>query len=341
MSFGHPLLLLSLLAVPLAIGLYLIAERRRMRYAVRFTNLEVLATVAPGARPWRRYVAPLLFLIAVAALCVAVARPHVRTLVPTDKATVILVVDVSGSMHATDVKPTRLAAAAAAVRVFLDHAPERLRIGLIAFSREPEVATPPTTDHDLVRQSLDLLDTFGGFGGTAIGDALAAATRLAQQSLGELRKPAAGTTIALVTGGPQSPAVIVFLSDGAQTRGDLQPLEGAARAKQARIPVYTVALGTEHGRITFNRGFGFGGSFERTIPVPPDPDTLRAIAETTGGQFFDARSAKTLESVYARLGSRLGREPGNREVTNEFVLAAAGLLLAAALLSALWSPRLP
>ncbi len=347
MSFGQPLFLLTLLVLPLAVGASLLVRRRRMRYAIRFTNLDVLAAVA-HRRSWRRYIAPLVFLLSLAALCVGMARPHVTSLVPQNEATVILVVDVSGSMQATDVKPTRLRAAEQAVSTFLDHAPKGLRIGLIAFAREPGVAAPPTTDHDLVRQSLGTLDYFQSYGGTAIGDALAAAVELARSAVGETApaSPSTGKTIAFRPKGPQSPVSILFLSDGAQTRGILQPLEGAARAKAAGIPVYTVALGTPNGTLTFNGPQFGGGPFQRgyggrTIPVPPDPTTLRAIAETTGGRFFEARSAKAVESAYATLGARLGRKPGKREVTNDFVLAAAGLLIAAGLLSAFWSPRLP
>jgi Ca-activated chloride channel family protein len=337
-SFDSPYLLLSLLAVPAAIGIYLLAERRRMRYAIRFTNLEVLAGIVPR-RAWRRYIPPVLFLLALTSLCLALARPHVKTSVLKDQATVILVIDVSGSMQAKDVKPTRLLAAQAAARAFLEHAPKGLRVGLIAFAGEPEVAAPPTTDHKLVIQSLDSLDMFPGFGGTAIGDALAAAVQLGQQAVQAPPKPP-GQTIAYViptaSQSGASPVSILFLSDGSQTRGTLQPLDGAARAKAASIPVYTFALGTPGG--TLSRGFG---PYARTIPVPPDPATLRAIAETTGGQFLAATSAEPLKAAYSRLGSKLGTKPGRTEVTYKFLGAAALLLLAAGLLSALWSPRLP
>jgi Ca-activated chloride channel family protein len=349
MSFGQPLFLLSLLAIPLAVAFHFVARRRRMRYAVRFTNLDVLASVVGGRRSWRRYAAPLVFLLSIGALGIALARPNVSKLVPEGQATVILVIDVSGSMQATDVKPTRLKAAEHAARTFLDHAPSKLRVGLIAFAGEPQVATPPTTDHKLVAQSLDTLDLFQPYGGTAIGDALAAAVELGRASVGEAGPASTGQTIAFHPHGPQSPVSILFLSDGSQTRGLLQPLDGASRAKAAGIPVYTVALGTPNGTLSVNfppfggNGYGGGGQFgaPRTIPVPPDPATLRAIANTTGGRFFEARSAKALESAYARLGSRLGRHPGRSEVTSDFVLAAAGLLIAAGLLSAFWSPRLP
>ena len=196
MSFGSPYLLLSLLAVPAAVGIYLLAERRRMRYAVRFTNLDVLAGIVPR-RAWRRYVPPVFFLLALTALCLGLARPHVKTSVLKDQATVILVIDVSGSMQAKDVKPTRLAAAQAAARAFIERAPKGLRIGLIAFAGEPQVAAPPTTDHKLVLQSLDTLDMFPGFGGTAIGDALAAAAQLGQQAVHAPVRPP-GQTIAYI-----------------------------------------------------------------------------------------------------------------------------------------------
>jgi Ca-activated chloride channel family protein len=340
MSFGHPLLLLTLLAIPVAVLLYRVLERRRMRYAVTFTNLEVLAAVA-GGRSWRRLVAPVLFLAALASLCVALARPHRTTLVPSSQATVILVIDVSGSMQATDVKPTRLRAAQAAAKRFLDEVPKGVKVGLIAFSGDPEVASVPTTDRDAVRTSLDQLSFFRGFGGTAIGDALSEAVKLGKQTVPD--QVGNAQTIASVTR-PKTLVSILFLSDGKQTRGSLQPLEGAQLAKNAGIPVYTIALGTPNGRLTnmpFGNGFYGGNSFGAGFPVPPDPATLSAIARLTGGRFFAAQSAKALHSAYADLGKRLGRAPGKREVTNEFVAAAALLLLAAGVLSALWAPRLP
>ena len=347
MSFERPLLLLTLLVVPAAVGLYLLAERRRMRYAIRYTNLDVLASVV-GGRRWRQYVPLALFLLALAALCVGVARPQRTTLVPTDRATVILVIDVSRSMDATDVKPSRIGAAQAAVRTFLDRVPKRLRVGLIAFAGDPAVATPPTSDHGLVREALDTIEWAPTFGGTAIGDALAAAVKLGQEAVNGANGNLASATAAPPPTKARGLVSILFLSDGAQTRGDLLPLQGADRARAAGIPVYAVALGTPGGTLKFGFGGGpfprdpnaWGGQMQR-VPVPPDPETLRAIANRTGGQFFAARSAKSLQAAYAKLGSRLGRKPGRSEITYGFLAAAAGLLVAAGLLSSAWSPRLP
>ena len=217
MSFERPLVLLTLLAIPLAVGVYLLAERRRMRYAIRFTNLDVLAGVM-GGRLWRRYVPPVLFLLALAALCVGVARPQRTTLVPRDRATVILVVDVSRSMEAKDVKPTRIGAAQQALRTFLKHVPSRLQIGLIAFAGEPAVAVPPTADHQLVREALDTIRWFPSFGGTAIGDALAEAVRLGQQAV----SGQSGNLASVTAAGPVVPkglVSILFLSDGRRPGG--------------------------------------------------------------------------------------------------------------------------
>jgi Ca-activated chloride channel homolog len=343
MSFDRPLLLLTLLVVPAAVALYVLAERRRMRYAIRFTNLDVLAGVL-GGRLWRHYVPLALFLLALAALCVGVARPQRTTLVPSDRATVILVIDVSRSMQARDVKPNRIGAAQAAVRTFLDRAPKRLRVGLIAFAGEPAVATPPTTDHRLVREALDTIQWFPSFGGTAIGDALAEAVRVGQQAVLDEDGNLASVTVAAPTTSARGLVSILFLSDGAQHQGVLQPLEGAALAQEAGMPVYTVALGTPHGTVPgFDSGpFGGGGFFEpERIPVPPDPVTLRAIADQTGGEFTDARTAEVLTKAYEELGSNLGRTEEDKEVTYAFLLAAAGLLLGAGVLASAWSPRLP
>ncbi|HET7743119.1 MAG TPA: VWA domain-containing protein [Gaiellaceae bacterium] len=352
MSFERPWLLLSLLVLASAVGLWLLAERRRARYAIRYTNLDVLASVA-GRPSWTQFAAPVLFGLALASLLVALARPQVDRTLTDERATVILVIDASRSMQATDVQPTRLGAAQNAVRTFISRAPSKLRIALIVFAGEAQVATPPTRDHGLVRESVDNIGNYTVFGGTAIGDALRAAVELGKQALSE--PPAQGQTAAPASPkdfreltaastppNKQSLVSILFLSDGAQTRGELQPLEGARLAKDAGFPVYTIALGTPTGTVPAPPGFfNFGGGAGRRILVPPDPATLRAIAETTGGKFSEARSAKSLQTAYAGLGSRLGRKPGKSEITFLFVGAAAFLLLAAAVASALTSPRLP
>ncbi len=347
MTFSQPLLLLSLLAVPLAIGVYVLSERRRMRYAVRYTNVDLLASVA-GGRQWRRLVPAVVMLVAVATLCVAVARPHVHTTAADERATIVLVLDVSGSMQANDVKPTRLVAAQQALRIFLKKVPSRVRLALILFAGEAEVAAPPTRDHALVLQAVDDAGVqLGGGGGTAIGDALAAAVRLGLSSagIGSSRGLAAYHPVAAPPSPSSTLVTILFLSDGHQTRGELQPLQGADVARRAGIPVYTIALGTKGARITNFPFFGGGGAFGNSQglrnALAPDPVTLHAIARVTGGTFYHARTAGAAKDAYSKLGSSLGRVPARNEVTSYFVAGAALLLLLAVGLGALWAPRLP
>jgi Ca-activated chloride channel family protein len=355
MSFKSPWLLLGLLVLVPAVVVWVLAERRRVRYAVRYPNLDVLATVVSGRRSWLRFVAPVLFLLGLAALGVALARPQVERMRVQERAAVILVVDTSRSMQAKDVRPTRLGAEEEAIRTFLDKAPSGLRVGLVVFAGEAQVAVPPTRDKQLVRTAVDEIDSFLVYGGTAIGDALQASVELGKRTVGEDALDngpvAAGATsratrtLAQATSPqPQSPISILFMSDGSQTRGVLQPLEGAALAKRAGFPVYTIALGTPEGVIQRGPFGGFGGSLpgdSTVIPVPPDPDTLRAIAETTGGEFSEARSADALKKAYAQLGSRLGRVEGQSEVTFLLLGLAAALLFLSGLAAAVLGPRLP
>lgn len=352
MSFQSPWMLLGLLVIAAFVALWLWLERRRARYAVRYTNLDVLATVVSG-RSWTRFVPTALLVLGLAALVVGLARPHVERLLLREKATVILVVDTSRSMQAKDVEPTRLGAAQEALRSFIDDAPDDLRIGLVVFAGEAQVATPPTNDHELVEAAITDIDEFLVFGGTAIGDALQTAVLLGRQVTDLVPEEEAtaapapsAATRSLAQAEPtedeeKSPVSILFLSDGAQTRGVLQPLEGAELAKEARFPVYTIALGTPGGVI--ERG-PFGGPPQdsgQIIPVPPDPDTLREIARVTGGEFSEARTADALSKTYDNLGSRLGRESGESEITWLFLAIAGILLLVAGAAAAFVSPRFP
>ena len=354
MSFKSPWLLLGLLVLAAVVAVWLLLDRRRARYAVRYTNLDVLATVVSG-RSWPRYVPAALLVLGLASLFVGLARPQVERTLLEERATVILVVDTSRSMQAEDVEPTRLGAAQEAIRTFLDRAPGDLRVGLVVFAGEAQVATPPTKDHQLVDTAVTDIDQYLVFGGTAIGDALQTAVDLGRQVTdvvpnddGEIAAPASSTstrTLAQAASCPEekSPVSILFLSDGAQTRGLLQPLEGAALAREACFPVYTIALGTPDGVIERGPfgGIPGAGDSSQLIPVPPDPETLRAIAKTTGGEFSEARTADALERAYENLGSRLGREPGQSEVTWLFVAVAAVLLVFAGLVATFVSPRLP
>jgi Ca-activated chloride channel homolog len=332
LSFDRPLALLSLAALAALVGAYLLLRTRRQTYVVRYTNLDVLRSVAPRFSTWRELSTAVLVVTALGLLCVAVARPHVTRLATVENATVVLVVDTSRSMLASDVAPTRLGAAKAAARSFVDRVESRLRVGVVTFSGDVNVAAYPTHDRALLRRSVATISPFSAGRGTAIGDALARAVELARGAFAEPGRAIQSTGAIPAAEGAVS---ILFLSDGRQNRGLLLAEEGAALAARAKIPVYTVALGTDNP--DGQGGGGFFGGFSRA----PDRATLRAIARVTGGEYFPARSANALSSAYEDLGSRLGREERRSEVTFLFAAAAAVALAAAAVLARIWAPGLP
>jgi Ca-activated chloride channel family protein len=325
MSFRWPILLLSLVIVPLAYLAWRALERRRMRYALVFPNVDVALAVTGGGRPWRRIVPLALALLALAVTCVAIARPQVTVQGKRQQATVVLLVDVSRSMVANDVHPSRLGAARQAIQRFLKRIPPGFSVGIVAFSSTPSVASPVTTDRTVTRAAVGYLlpET-----GTAIGDGLALAVKVGvaarrqQQSLSGANTP--------------PPVTILMLSDGAQRTGVLQPDQGARLARRAGIRIYTIALGTATGVVKVNlRGF------EQEIPVPPDPDTLRRISRLSDGEFFPAPTASALQSAYGKISARVATQPVDTEATGAFAAAAAVLLLGAGALSTLWGSRLP
>ena len=325
MSFAWPIALSGLALVALALIAYLVAQRRRRRYVVRFTNLDLLENVVADSPRWRRHIPAVLTLLALSALVVGMARPQVAVAVPREEATVILAMDSSGSMTATDVAPDRMTAAREAASSFVDGLPDGFRVGVVSFSNEADVVVPPTADHDEALRGLSALRADNG---TALGDAIARSVDLGVTSLDEQLAAAKSS---------ETPVVVLLLSDGANTTGDYEPLEAAQKAKDAGIPVYTVALGTDAG--TVQGPDGYGGM--RTIRVPPDPDTLSKVAELTGGKFFEAADQNALKSVYDEIGSQVGVEHKQRELTVFFTAAGAALLLLGGALSTLWFGRIP
>jgi Ca-activated chloride channel homolog len=343
MTFATPLVLLALPLVPLVVLALILVRRRPVRYAVRYPALDVLAEVA--RREHRgRWVPAALLLLALTVLLLGAAKPTARVPVPREEATVMLVVDVSGSMEADDVKPTRLDAARDAAGRFLDRLPARFQVGLVIFSSQAETLVPPTTDRAAVR---DALASLRADGSTAMGDGLSnaldaiVAARQANGSAGGAGGGApdpggagpGGTEPGASTG---SPAVTLLLSDGANMAG-VNPLEQAERARELNVPVYTIALGTADG--VLQRRDALGGV--RIQPVPPDPDTLARIAEATNARFFQAPTSRNLNQVYESLGSHIGFRTEEREVTVAFAAAALILLAAAGALRARRAARLP
>ena len=332
MSFDRPLALLSLVVLAALAALYVVAARRRPRYVVRFTNVDVLRAVSPPISGLRRHAPAALVVTALGLLGVGIAGPHVDRSAPVENATVVLVVDTSRSMLSRDVAPTRLDAAKAAARAFLDRAPAKLRVGLVTFSGDVSVAAAPTHDRERLRRSVAAITRWQAGGGTAIGDALARAVELGKDAFAEPGTARTRDGVRRANG----EVAILFLSDGRQNRGLLPPRDGASLAAEAGIPVFTVALGTDRPDGGAGNGFGYGG-FSRV----PDRATLRAISEATGGEYFAARSADGLRSAYRDLGSSLGRAQRPTEVTALFLAGAAAVLTAAAALSRLAAPGLP
>jgi len=343
MTFASPELLLGLLLVPAAIGLYLLVQRRRSRYAVRFTNVDLLANIAPKTPAWRRHVPPVLYLVAITALVIGLARPSMVMAVPRNEATIVLAIDVSRSMRATDVQPTRLAAAQKAASDFVDQLPASFRVGLVVFSTEARIALPPTTDRAEVHQAIDNLVANGG---TAMGDAIELSLQAAgvtPSGNGTGQGPAASP--APVSPGASAPTApkekplvaTVLLSDGANSTGQTEPQQAADDAARANVPVYTIALGTADGTVDVQDQFGQ----TQQINVPPDTDTLAAVAETTGAKFFTAPSAEDLAQIYESLGSKVGYTQQEQEVTQLFAGAGLIFVLVGAGLAVHWFNRFP
>jgi Ca-activated chloride channel family protein len=314
MSFADPLWLAALALVPLGVLLTVIARRRRRRWAVRFPAVATVAAVAPRPSAWRRRIPATLLALAVVALVGALARPQSTVAVPVERATVILIMDGSRSMQAVDVDPSRIAAAKAAASTFMDQVPDQLRVGFVGYNQTPTIVQRPTTEHDQIRNAISSLPADGG---TATGEAIDAALNTLSEKGQRGRAPAA----------------IVLLSDGKSTDGR-DPVEIARRARELRVPIYTVALGTDEGVVP-------GGPYGQPLPVPPDPETMRRIAKVSGGQAYEIDEADALEKVYSTLGSRIGTRNEKREVSASFAFGGLLLLALAAGLSVRWRSRLP
>ena len=315
LGFAAPDRLLLLFAVAALVAVYVRLQRQRPTFAVRFTELELLASVAPRTPGWRRHVPAGLLLVSLVALTAAFARPTGEHQVPRERATIIIALDTSASMLATDVPPDRITAAKASARAFVDRLPRRFNVGLVAFNGAAAVVVPPTQDHSAV---LDAVAGLGLAGGTAIGEAVIASLAAVRQVSGS-------------PGQAAPPARVVLLSDGGNTVG--RSLDEAAQAARAAgVPVSTIAYGTAGGTVVV-RG--------RTVPVPVDTPALADLAKATGGQGYSAASGEELNGVYADIGSQVGFTRQRREIT----AAVTGLGLIAALAAAgtalLWTTRFP
>lgn len=318
MTFAQPLYLVGLALVPLGLAAYVRHEHVRRLAVDAFAAPAVRASVAPRTPGWRRYVPHAVYALALTVLLVALAKPQTTVAVPVERASIMLTTDYSGSMQSTDVKPTRLAAARAAAERFLAEVPSRVRVGLVSFNQAPRLVSTPTTDRGLIRAAIASLQPGGG---TATGEALAVS--LAALSA---QTDAAGVRV---------PSAIVLLSDGKSVHGR-DPRILAARAKQLKIPIYTVALGTPTGTIPVRQPDGT----IKTVAVPPDPSEMQAVSAISGGRAFSADNLADLRTVYEKLGSRIGYRKQPRELTSVFSGGALALLAAGALLSMHWFRRL-
>lgn len=306
-SFANPTRLLMLLIIPLVVAGYIFATLRRNRRGMRFTNTSMLEVVVKKQSAWRRHLAVGLSLLSLVTLTAAWATPEDQTLVERERATVVLVIDVSLSMQATDVEPNRLAAAQSEAKQFVESIKPGFNVALVAMSGGPAIVMRPTTDHQAVIRAIDGLQLQES---TAIGESIALALRALDQAPKDPAHP-----------DDPAPGAIVLLSDGENTTGRA-PDQVASEAKKDEIPIYTIAYGTENGYVDLD------GKRE---PVPVDREQMQRIADQTGGKMFTAKNPEQLKEAYQGIKQETGYVPAKREVTSRF----AGYGLAFAVLAAL------
>jgi len=310
-TFADPYLLVTLVAIPLGLILYVVVARRARRAARAAANPALWPNLMPRRPGWRRHVPPALLLLALAALLVGVARPQALMASDQKETTVVLAVDSSNSMAAKDVSPSRIAAARGAARTLIAGLPANARLGLVSFARDVQVLQAPTDDRAAFNHALATLKLRGGTTlGTAI-DRAVASLRGAQPAL--------------------KGRAIVVISDGKSTEGKRSPIAAARAAKAAGVRVFTVSLGTAAGTVT-ERG--------TTVRVPPDPTTLRRVAAASGGKFYRATDASALEHAYSDIGSAVRPQRKRRDISFAFIGGALALVTAGSLLSLAWFRRL-
>jgi len=314
MIFRQPSLLLGLVVLAGLAVLYVLAQRRRHQFTLRFTDISLLQSVIgrqPGAR---RHLPPAFFLLGAAGLVLAMAQPVLNLMVARSDASVMLVIDTSGSMDATDVLPTRLDAARAAAHDLITQLPGNARVGLVSFSTLPTVASPLTDNRADVQSAIDSLQAGGA---TATGDALLLALR---QLSPATRAPSNG----------RAPAMIVLLTDGATNRGS-SPMVAAAQAKAAGVSIVTVGIGSRNATVTV-RGRDVGGV---------DDQALQAIASATGGKYFFAEASGQLSQIYSSLGSQFGWRFVRFDATIPLIAVGTLVVVSGAVMSLWWFRVLP
>ncbi len=317
MTFQAPLWLLALLGVAALVGFYVLVQLRRKAYAARFTNVALLGSIMPRRPGWRRHLAFGVLALGLATLVVSLAVPSTEVRVPRERATVVMAVDVSLSMQATDIEPDRFRAMQTAAKEFVDVLPERINLGLVSFAGTATTVVPPTTDRLQVANAIDNLDLAES---TAIGEAVFTSLTTIENF----------QSTVVTRGEEPPPARIVLLSDGQTTVGreDTQAIDAA---KAAGVPVSTIAFGTDYGTLDLDG---------EIVPVPVDRAALEAIADQTGGSYSQAVSAAELEQVYADLGSQIGYTTEPQDISPWFVRSGVLIAVLGVVLSLLWTNRL-
>ena len=316
LEFKTPERLWVLLALPVLIIAYLVLMRLKGRTSLRFTNTGVLGRVIGSQRRWTRHIAVAMSLCSLVALGLAWAQPLGTEKVPRERATVVLAIDTSLSMQATDVEPNRLEAAKAAALQFVDALPDSYNVSLVSLNGSPSVVMPPSTDRGALQRAINTLELKEG---TAIGDSL----DVSLKAIADAPPPDEGSE--------PVPAMIVMLSDGGNTQG-ADPSEGASRAKQAGVPVFTIAYGTQNGYVDLDG---------KRHNVAPDTEVLRSISAATNGESVTADSASSLNEAYKKFGSSVGTEEVQKPVTAQYAFGALGFAVVAALGAVMMAARWP